>query len=211
LDKEETIRIHSLVAFHVRIVPFRLVQSFPSHQPRIMSIRSPPIYGGSSLSSRRMDCSSRRRLELTWAFIFYGLPEGLRAKSSKPERSILGRTGSCIIVRSYYIVRPYYDYSSHGSLPQGSSRYDSTRDSPHIYGYCLSRGTRRSVHRAACDRTANEQDRHLRSFWIEGAATVGYGRSRKASLLGAGGTAFAHAPKGYTTFACNAGELDWLR
>src|SRR5215467_13779777 len=118
--------------------------------------------------------------------------------------------GTCIIVRLFYIVRPYYD-ARHGALSQAASLEDSQRDSLHIYGHSLSRGTRRPVHRAARDRTANEQDRHFCSFWVEGTATVGYCRSRKASLLGAGGTAFAHAPKGYTAFACNAGELDWVR
>src|SRR6516164_171855 len=101
----------------------------------------------------------------------------------------LSYRGTCVIVRSFYIVRPYYD-TRHSALSQAASLEDSQGDSPHIYGHCLSRGTRRSVDRAACDRTANEQDRHLRSFWIEGTATVGYGRSRQANLLGAGGTAF---------------------
>ena len=49
-------------------------------------VRSQPsVYGETSLSSRRMDCSSPRRLELTWAFISSGLPEVLRPKPSKPE------------------------------------------------------------------------------------------------------------------------------
>ena len=95
---------------------------------------------------------------------------------------------ACIIVRMFYIVRPYYD-TSHGALSQAASLEDAQRDSLHIYGHCLSRGTRRSVHRTASDRTANKQDRHLRSFWIEGTATVGYCRCCQACLLRADGAA----------------------
>jgi hypothetical protein len=43
----------------------------------------PPAHGESSLSSRRMDCSSPRRLEFTWAFISSGLHGRTSSKAVK--------------------------------------------------------------------------------------------------------------------------------
>src|SRR5262249_35459469 len=65
----------------------------------ITCVRSPLVYGETSLSSLRMDCSSRRRLELTWGFISSGLPEGLRAKPSRPERCCVGRSRARVTER----------------------------------------------------------------------------------------------------------------